>query len=131
MPVVKLVCGDARANDVYGLFVAFLVGGFDVLVISVSYSMILRTVMRLPSTETRLKAVSTCTSHTCVILALYVPVLFTFLTHQFGHNIPHHVHTMVANLYLLVPPVLNPIVYGVRTKQIWDRVNRLFHPKWV
>ncbi|XP_059582977.1 olfactory receptor 52R1-like [Alligator mississippiensis] len=131
MAVVKLVCGDARANVVYGLFVAFMVAGFDVLVISVSYSMILRTVMRLPSTEARLKAVSTCTSHTCVILALYVPALFTFLTHRFGHHIPHHVHIMVANLYLLVPPVLNPIVYGVRTKQIRDRVNRLFHPKGV
>ncbi|XP_059583012.1 olfactory receptor 52R1-like [Alligator mississippiensis] len=131
MAVVKLVCGDARANVVYGLLVAFVVVGFDVLVISVSYAMILRTVMRLPSTEARLKAVSTCTSHTCVILALYVPALFTFLTHRFGHHIPHHVHIMVANLYLLVPPMLNPIVYGVRTKQIRDRVIRLFHPKGV
>ncbi|XP_006039338.1 olfactory receptor 52R1-like [Alligator sinensis] len=131
MAVVKLVCGDARANVVYGLLVAFVVVGFDVLMISVSYAMILRTVMRLPSTEARLKAVSTCVSHTCILLAFYVPGLFTFLTHRFGHHIPHHVHIMVANLYLLVPPMLNPVVYGVRTKEIRDRLNRLFHPKGI
>ncbi|XP_059582979.1 olfactory receptor 52R1-like [Alligator mississippiensis] len=126
MAVVKLVCGKVRANIIYGLFVAFMVVGFDVLVISVSYAMILRTVMRLPSTEARLKAVSTCVSHTCVILVFYIPALFTCLTHRFGHHIPHHLHIMVANLYLLLPPMLNPIVYGIRTRQIKARVIRLF-----
>ncbi|XP_059582988.1 olfactory receptor 52R1-like [Alligator mississippiensis] len=131
MAVVKLACGDVTANVVYGLVSAFVVVGFDVLVISVSYAMILQTVMRLPSTEARLKAISTCASHTSILLAFYIPALFTFLTHRFAHHIPHHVHIMVANLYLLVPPMLNPIVYGVRTKEIRDRVNRLFHPKGV
>ncbi|KFQ80887.1 Olfactory receptor 52R1, partial [Phoenicopterus ruber ruber] len=115
MAVVKLACGDTRVNVIYGLFVAFIVTGSDMILISVSYAMILRVVMRLSSTEARLKAFSTCASHVCVILAFYVPALFTFLTHRFGHSIPPHVHIMVANLYLLVPPMLNPIVYGVRT----------------
>ncbi|XP_067145655.1 olfactory receptor 52R1-like [Apteryx mantelli] len=129
MAVVKLACGDTRVNVIYGLFAAFLMAGFDGTVIVVSYTMILRAVMRLPSTEARLKAFSTCASHICVILALYIPALFTFLTHRFGHSIPHHVHIMVACLYLLVPPTLNPIVYGVRTKQIRDRVILLFQHK--
>ncbi|KFV55017.1 Olfactory receptor 52R1, partial [Gavia stellata] len=115
MAVVKLACGDTRANVIYGLFVAFIVTGSDMILISVSYTMILRVVMRLSSTEARRKAFSTCASHVCVILAFYVPALFTFLTHRFGQNIPPHIHIMVANLYLLVPPMLNPIVYGVRT----------------
>ncbi|KAM6146851.1 olfactory receptor 52R1-like [Phoenicopterus ruber ruber] len=126
MAVVKLACGDTRVNVIYGLFVAFIVTGSDMILISVSYAMILRVVMRLSSTEARLKAFSTCASHVCVILAFYVPALFTFLTHRFGHSIPPHVHIMVANLYLLVPPMLNPIVYGVRTKKLWDKVVLLF-----
>uniref|UniRef100_A0A452UV10 Olfactory receptor n=1 Tax=Ursus maritimus TaxID=29073 RepID=A0A452UV10_URSMA len=122
MAVLKLVCADTRVNRAYGLFVAFSVVGFDIIVISISYVMILRTVLRLPSDEARLKAFGTCASHICVILALYIPALFTFLTHRFGHHVPRVVHIMFANIYLLVPPMLNPIIYGVRTKQIRDRV---------
>ncbi|XP_009580587.1 PREDICTED: olfactory receptor 52R1-like [Fulmarus glacialis] len=126
MAVVKLACGDTRVNVIYGLFVAFIVIGSDMMLIIVSYTMILRVVMRLSSTEARLKAFSTCASHISVILAFYVPALFTFLTHRFGQSIPPHIHIMVANLYLLVPPMLNPIVYGVKTKNLWDRVVLLF-----
>ncbi|NP_001378238.1 olfactory receptor family 52 subfamily R member 1G [Equus caballus] len=122
MAVLKLVCADTTINRAYGLFVAFSVAGFDMSVSSISYVMILRTVLGLPSGEARLKAFGTCASHICVILALYVPALFTFLTHRFGHHVPQVVHIMLANLYLLVPPMLNPIIYGVRTKQIRDRV---------
>ncbi|NXB03628.1 O52R1 protein, partial [Cnemophilus loriae] len=122
MAVVKLACGDTRVNVIYGFFVAFLVVGTDVVLICVSYARILLVVMRLPSREARLKAFSTCMSHVCVILAFYTPALFAALVHRFGQGIPPPVHIMVANLYLLVPPMLNPIVYGVRTKKLWDRV---------
>ncbi|XP_006885760.1 PREDICTED: olfactory receptor 52R1-like [Elephantulus edwardii] len=124
MAVLKLVCADTRVNRAYGLFVAFSVVGFDVIVIGISYAMILRAVLRLPSGEARLKAFGTCASHLCVILALYIPALFTFLTHRFGHQVPRVVHIMFANVYLLVPPMLNPIIYAVRTKQIRDRVTQ-------
>ena len=91
--VLKLVCADTRGNRAYGLFVAFSVVGFDIIVISVPYVMILRTVLQLPSSEARLKAFGTCASHICVILAFYIPALFTFLTHRFGHHVPRVVHT--------------------------------------
>ncbi|NXA09123.1 O52R1 protein, partial [Sapayoa aenigma] len=122
MALVKLACGDTRANVIYGLFVAFLVVGTDLVLISVSYTVILWVVAGLPSRAARQKAFSTCTSHLCVILAFYIPALFTFLTHRFGQGVPPHIHIMVANLYLLVPPTLNPIVYGFKTRKIWDRV---------
>ncbi|KAM4845301.1 olfactory receptor 52R1 [Thomomys bottae] len=124
MAVLKLLCVDTRINRAYGLFVAFSVVGFDLMVISVSYAMILRAVLQLPSGEARLKAFGTCASHVCIILAFYIPALFTFLTHRFGHHVPRVVRVMFANVYLLVPPMLNPIIYGVRTKQIRDRVTQ-------
>nr|XP_028581484.1 olfactory receptor 52R1-like [Podarcis muralis]XP_028581486.1 olfactory receptor 52R1-like [Podarcis muralis] len=126
MAVVKLACGNIRANVVYGLFVAFVVVGFDIFIIAMSYVMILKTVLRLPSQEARLKAFGTCASHICVILSFYIPALFTFLTHRFGHNVPHHIHIIVAILYLLVPPTLNPVIYGVKTKMIRERILTIF-----
>ncbi|EMP26212.1 Olfactory receptor 52R1 [Chelonia mydas] len=131
MAVVKLACGDATVSVIYSLFVAFVVVGVDVLIISMSYAMILQAILSLPSTDARLKAFRTCASHLCVILSFYIAALFMFLTHPFGHNVPHHVYIPVANLYLLGPPMLNPIVYGVQTKQIRERVLRIFQQKGI
>ncbi|XP_028581492.2 olfactory receptor 52L1-like [Podarcis muralis] len=127
MAVVKLACADTTVNRMYGLFVALFVVGMDVLSIALSYTLILRAVFHLPSTQERLKALSTCASHGCVILIFYIPGLFSFLTHRFGHRVPHQVHILLATLYLLVPPMLNPIVYGVKTKPIRSRVARVFY----
>ncbi|ETE61652.1 hypothetical protein L345_12594, partial [Ophiophagus hannah] len=131
MAVVKLACGDTRINSVYGLSVALIVIGGDLLCIGLSYFFIVRAVLRLSSSEARLKAFGTCGSHLCVITISYSPALFSFFTHRFGHNVAPHVHILLANFYLLVPPLLNPIVYGVRTKEIWKQVIRVFLPNQV
>ncbi|KAM7179252.1 olfactory receptor 52R1-like [Macrochelys suwanniensis] len=129
MAVVKLACADTRISSYYSLFVAFLVIAQDLFFISVSYIQILRAIFSLPTKDARLKTFGTCGSHLCVILASYIPPLFSFLTHRFGENVAVHVHVLMANMYLLVPPLLHPIIYGVRTKQIRDRLLQLFTPK--
>uniref|UniRef100_A0A8C4KTR7 G-protein coupled receptors family 1 profile domain-containing protein n=1 Tax=Equus asinus TaxID=9793 RepID=A0A8C4KTR7_EQUAS len=127
MSVAKLSCGNVKVNAIYGLMVALLIGVFDILCITVSYIMILRAVISLSSAEARQKAFSTCTAHISAIVITYVPAFFTFFTHRFGgHTIPHSVHIFVANLYLLLPPTLNPIVYGIKTKQIQEGVFKFF-----
>ncbi|XP_008263296.3 olfactory receptor 52N2-like [Oryctolagus cuniculus] len=127
MSVAKLSCGNVKMNAIYGLIAAVLIGGFDMFCISMSYTMIARAVVKLSSADARHKAFSTCTSHICAIIITYVPAFFNFFTHRFGgHTIPHHVHIFIANLYLLLPPTLNPIVYGVKTKQIREKVIKLF-----
>ncbi|KAL1763779.1 olfactory receptor 52L1 [Sigmodon hispidus] len=129
MAVVKLACSETTVNRAYGLSVALLVVGLDVLAIGISYALILQAVLKVPGGEARLKAFSTCGSHVCVILIFYIPGIFSFLTHRFGHHVPHHVHVLLATLYLLVPPALNPLVYGVKTRQIRQRVLRVFYIK--
>uniref|UniRef100_A0A8D1Y9H5 Olfactory receptor n=1 Tax=Sus scrofa TaxID=9823 RepID=A0A8D1Y9H5_PIG len=126
LSVAKLSCGNIKANVVYGLMVALLIGGFDILCITVSYTMILRAVVSLSSAEARQKAFSTCTAHICAIVFSYSPAFFCFFSHRFGsHTIPPSCHIIVANIYLLLPPTMNPIVYGVKTKQIRDCVIRI------
>nr|XP_025704147.1 olfactory receptor 52N4-like [Callorhinus ursinus] len=119
MSVAKLSCGNIKVNVIYDVMVALLVGGFDILCITISYTMILRAVVSLSSADARQKAFSTCTAHICAIVFSYSPAFFCFFSYHFGgHKIPPSCHIIVANIYLLLPPTMNPIVYGVKTKQI-------------
>ncbi|XP_039376863.1 olfactory receptor 52M1-like [Mauremys reevesii] len=127
--VVNLACADTRVSSYYGLFVLFCVMNLDAAFIAVSYTQILRAIFSLPTKDARLKTLGTCSSHLFVILAFYIPGLFISLMYRFAQNVPLHFHVLIANVYLLMPPVLNPIIYGVRTKQIRDRLLRLFTHK--
>ncbi|XP_008176126.2 olfactory receptor 52E2-like [Chrysemys picta bellii] len=129
MAVVKLACADIRINSYYGLFVVFSVICVDVFLIAMSYTQILMAIFSLPTKDARLKTFGTCSSHLCVILAFYSSAIFSSLMHRFGHNVSLYFHVLISNVYLLVPPMVNPIIYGVRTKQIRSRVLRIFAHK--
>ncbi|XP_014695050.3 olfactory receptor 52A5-like [Equus asinus] len=124
MAIVKLAAADVRINKIYGLFVAFSILGLDIVFIILSYIRIFITVFNLPLKEARLKAFNTCIAHICVFLEFYLLGFFSFFTHRFGFHIPPCLHVLLSNLYLLVPLLLNPVVYGVKTKQIRDRVSK-------
>ncbi|OPJ67492.1 olfactory receptor 52B2 [Patagioenas fasciata monilis] len=126
MGIARLARADISVNVLYGLAVPFAAIVVDVVLIAVSYVLILLALFRLPSRTARHKAFNTCGSHVCVILLFYIPAFFTVLTHRFGQEIPHHVHILLANLYVLFPPLLNPVVYGVRTQQIKEKVVKAF-----
>ncbi|XP_075705610.1 olfactory receptor 52E2-like [Rhinoderma darwinii] len=127
MAVIKLTCGDSTMTKSYSLTVASLIGAFDLLWTITSYALILYTVLHLPTKQAGLKALSTCTSHILVILVFYTTATFTFVTHRFGHNIQPQIHISIANIYLLVPPMLNPVIYGMRTKKIRQRIVLVFY----
>ncbi|XP_065407056.1 olfactory receptor 52E4-like [Chrysemys picta bellii] len=113
MAVVKLACASIHINSYYSLSVAILVTGLDVFFITLSYTQILRAIFSLPTKDIRLKTFRTCGFQLSVFLAFCIPALFSTLSHRFDQNVPLHFHVLMANIYLLVPPILNPIIYGV------------------
>ncbi|KAE8628211.1 hypothetical protein XENTR_v10007394 [Xenopus tropicalis] len=126
MVVAKLSCGDIRINFVYGLLVASLVVGLDIICLSASYTMIIMAVLRLPNREARYKVGNTCSAHVGVILVLYIPALFSFISQRFGASSAPSVQILVSSLYLIIPPMCNPIIYGIKTKEIRKKVSKLF-----
>ncbi|KFV79215.1 Olfactory receptor 51E2, partial [Struthio camelus australis] len=123
--VLRLACGDVRINSLYGLTAVILTKGLDSLTILLSYLMIIRAITSTISHEARVKAFSTCISHLCAVLVFYIPLIGLSIIHRFGKHLPPFTHTLLADVYLLVPPVLNPLVYSWKTRQIRRRILTL------
>ncbi|KAM7130418.1 LOW QUALITY PROTEIN: uncharacterized protein J5F26_015499 [Ciconia maguari] len=126
MAVVELACTDPSVSDLYSLIVATLLVGTDSVFITFSYGMILRSVMRLPSQEARLKALRTCGSHVSIILLFYIGGLLSMYLQMFSFGLAPHVQVLVADFYLTVPPMLNPLIYGIKMKQIQEGIFKLW-----
>ncbi|XP_013931212.1 PREDICTED: olfactory receptor 51E2-like [Thamnophis sirtalis] len=124
--MMNLACDKQKLNMniVYGLIAISLVMGLDFLLILVSYLLILKAVLRLSSWEQRLRASGTCLAHLCMVLAFYVPLISLSVIHRYGPDVSPLLQAVTSNIYLLVPPVLNPIVYGARTRDIRKRALR-------
>ena len=123
---MRLACASMRVNSLYGLIVVIFTLGFDALIILFSYVLILKTVLDIASRAERLKALNTCLSHICAVLLFYVPLIGVTMIHRFGKHLSPVAHTFMANTYLLLPPLLNPVVYSVKTKQIQRRIIHVF-----
>uniref|UniRef100_A0A8C4VFR0 G-protein coupled receptors family 1 profile domain-containing protein n=1 Tax=Gopherus evgoodei TaxID=1825980 RepID=A0A8C4VFR0_9SAUR len=125
--VMKMACSDITDNSIYvnrlyGLVIVVLVIGLDLTLIALSYGLIIRAVLRISSKKAHQKTLNTCTAHIFVMLTSYTPFLVSSLTHRFSQGFAPHVHIILANLHLLVPPMLNPIIYGVKTKELSDKM---------
>ncbi|XP_016013420.2 olfactory receptor 52K1-like [Rousettus aegyptiacus] len=126
MAVVRLACGDTHFSNIYGIAVAVFIVVLDLLFVVLSYVFILRAVLQLTSQEARYKAFGTCVSHIGAILAFYTPVVISSVMHRVARRAAPHVHILLANFYMLFPPMVNPIIYGIKTKQIRERVFGVF-----
>ncbi|XP_075053699.1 olfactory receptor 52K2-like [Mixophyes fleayi] len=125
--VVKLACSDTTINSVYGLVVALLIIALDFILIIWSYILILHAVFQLASREARSKALGTCASHICAIVVFYLTVVLSSVVQRFGKSVPVYIVILLANVYLMLPSLLNPIVYGVKTQQVRNRIKKLLH----
>lgn len=127
--LIQLPCADTRLNSILRLTIVLATFGLDSLFIVVSYGLILYTVMGIASGEGRKKALNTCVSHICAVLIYYVPMIGVSVMHRVAKHASPVVHTLMSSIYLFVPPVLNPIIYSVKTRPIQQGIANLFSCK--
>uniref|UniRef100_A0A8C8RX71 Olfactory receptor n=1 Tax=Pelusios castaneus TaxID=367368 RepID=A0A8C8RX71_9SAUR len=124
--VMKMACSDIRVNVIYGFFLTVSSLGLDLLLILLSYVMILKAVLNITSHVERLKALNTCVSHICVVLLSYIPGISLSVIYRFMKSSSPLAENIMGNIYLPLLPLMNPIVYSVKSKPIRARIIRLF-----
>ncbi|XP_045413287.1 olfactory receptor 51V1 [Lemur catta] len=127
--LLRLACADIRFNSYYALMLVICTLLLDAVLILFSYVLILKQVLTVASQEERHKSFQTCISHICAVLVFYIPVISLTIVHRFGKHLSPMVHVLMGNIYILFPPLMNPIIYSVKTQQIRTRILRLFSSK--
>ncbi|XP_047679310.1 olfactory receptor 52I2-like [Prionailurus viverrinus] len=121
--VAKLACADPMPSSLYSVIGSSIIVGSDVAFISASYNLILQAVCGLSSKNAQLKALSTCGSHMGVMALYYLPGMASIYVAWLGKDtVPLYTQVLLADLYLIIPPTFNPIIYGLRTKQMRKRI---------
>ncbi|XP_078515212.1 olfactory receptor 56A4-like [Lissotriton helveticus] len=123
--LAEIACSPTAANNFYSLAVLIFVVSTLTLSLVFSYSKIIRAVMRLGSWEASRKAFGTCSAHLMVVGFIYSILTITTVSNRAGKFIPRHVHVMLAVLRYLAPTAMNPIVYGIRTREIYQALRSL------
>ncbi|XP_069828905.1 olfactory receptor 51I2-like [Dendropsophus ebraccatus] len=120
--VVRLSCVDTTVNNVFGLFVVFSLLGVPLLAILYSYIKIFRICMK-SSKEVREKALQTCTPHLITIVNFVVDTLFEILLYRFvPSKLPYEFRVIMSLQFIVIPPILNPFIYGVKMAEIKKRM---------
>ncbi|XP_003992845.1 olfactory receptor 51S1 [Felis catus] len=128
--IAHLACPGAW-GAIYSLFVVLSVMGLDPLLIFFSYGLIGRVLQGLGSSEDRWKAGQTCAAHLSAVLLFYMPMILLALIDHLRVPIPQPAHTLLSYVHFLFPPLINPILYSVKMKEIRERIVKRLQPRKV
>ncbi|XP_006878073.1 PREDICTED: olfactory receptor 5V1-like [Chrysochloris asiatica] len=120
-PLLMLSCGDTSINELALLSTAVFIGWTPFLCILLSYLYIISTILKIRSSEGRRKAFSTCTSHLVIVLLYYGSTIFTYARPISSYSLEKD--RLISVLYSIVTPMLNPIIYTLRNKDIKEAVK--------
>ncbi|XP_028719474.1 olfactory receptor 494-like [Peromyscus leucopus] len=121
-PLMELSCSDDRFSGVVTSFFAASVVIITVFVITISYTYILITILKMHSTNGRHKAFSTCTSHLTTVTLYYGTVTFIYVMPKSSYSTDQN--KVVSVFYMVVIPMLNPIIYSLRNNEIKGALKR-------
>ncbi|XP_005408016.1 PREDICTED: olfactory receptor 8K5-like isoform X2 [Chinchilla lanigera] len=124
VPLSPMICSHAQETELLTiLFSAFNLIS-SLVVVLLSYMLILLAICRMRSAEGRKKAFSTCGSHLTVVVVFYGTLLFMYVQPKSTHSFETDKLTSV--FYTLVIPMLNPLIYSLRNKDVQNAFHRVF-----
>ena len=115
-PLLYLSCSDTKFLEIVGFSCAVFILLFTLALIILSYTYIIRTILRIPSTTQRTKAFSTCSSHMIVISISYDSCIFMYMNPSAKDRVS--LSKGVAVLNTSIAPMLNPFIYTLRNQQV-------------
>ncbi|XP_030046888.1 olfactory receptor 13G1-like [Microcaecilia unicolor] len=121
--VLKVACSDIYINAVVLIISDVLLGMVCFLLTVISYTYIISAILKIRSAEKKKKAFSTCASHLTVVSLLYGGVIYTYIRPAFNND-PETDKVMSA-VYSIASPVLNPIIYSLRNKEVINALKKL------
>ncbi|XP_045335234.1 olfactory receptor 13G1 [Leopardus geoffroyi] len=123
-PLLSLSCSPVRINEVmvYVADISLAIGDFSLTCLS--YGFIVAAILRIRTAEGKRKAFSTCSSHLIVVSLYYCPVIYTYIRPASSYSFERD--KVIAALYTLVTPTLNPIVYSLRNKEMQTGIQKVF-----
>ncbi|KAM9313354.1 olfactory receptor 10A7-like [Gastrophryne carolinensis] len=123
-PVLQLSCSDTSILETQDLVLSFPILVFPFICIIVTYIQIIVTILKIPSSTGKQKAFSTCSSHLLVVCIYFGTLIIVYMT----PSVDHSINKSLALLYTVGTPLLNPIIYSLRNKEIMVAIKKL---KWL
>ncbi|XP_054851395.1 olfactory receptor 10A7-like [Eublepharis macularius] len=126
-PLLKLACGDTSKNEIAVFVVAMVFVTLPFLLILMSYAGIIVTILGISSAESRKKTFSTCSSHLMVVTLFYGSACIMYLKPNSTYSPDSDKY--LSLFYTIVGPVLNPIIYSFRNKEVKGALSRIWERK--
>ncbi|XP_003803876.1 olfactory receptor 13C8-like [Otolemur garnettii] len=129
LAILKLACTDISINVISMAVSNLIVLVFPLLIISISYIFIVATILRIPSSEGKRKAFSTCSAHLTVVIIFYGTTFFMYAKPKsktsVGPDNQDIIETLISLFYGVMTPMLNPLIYSLRNKDVKVAVKNM------
>ncbi|XP_033832517.1 olfactory receptor 52N2-like [Periophthalmus magnuspinnatus] len=122
----NLACRQTLVVSAFGLFCSLSVIMFPCLLVLLSYAQIFIVILKKPGVSRR-KAFRTCTPHLITFANFSMASFFGVINRRLSDEVPKSVNIVVCLVVLVFPPLLHPIVYGIKTQEIQQSVKRTLH----
>lgn len=125
--LLKLSCSDTAVNELLLLTFSGVIAIGTFLVVMISYMFIVFAILRIHSAAGRRKAFSTCASHLTAVTIFYGTISFSYIQPNSQYSVEQE--KVVSVFYTLVIPMLNPLIYSLRNKEVKEAVERALEMK--